>query len=313
MSLPLKDLCAAAAGNDLETAKAILAANPEVLESNADPDAPEGEAAPYKDLGAGESPLMHAIDGNHVEMARLFLEHEADPDEHHGWNYGMPLQKAIWEGRIELANLLLDYGAEPAKSTAMADMEATGYSLFCKNQELINRMYVMGGRPDIFGYVKANMIPVLAELLDHCPDTLLNRRRQDPPTILDAIRSESAWCGNADALSLALAVRPLTEAQFKQHIGATIGSHNRLFPVESYLRCMTILLDAGAKYIGDDNFFPLHKLARKNKIQGRVEFARLFVERGVDPNKIRPKSGKTALEEAREHERMDLITYLESL
>ena len=112
---------------------------------------------------------------------------------------------------------------------------------------------------------------------------------------------------------MALAVRPITEAQFKNAVGSAIGSHNRLFPVESYLRCFTMLLDAGAEFIGDANFCPLHKLARKNKIDGRVEFARLFIERGVQPDKSHFKSGKTALEEAVEHERDDLVEYLKSL
>ena len=50
-----------------------------------------------------------------------------------------------------------------------------------------------------------------------------------------------------------------------------------------------------------------------NPLDGQIEFAKLFVERGVDPNKPHFKSGKTALEEAREHERDDLVEYLESL
>ena len=311
---PLKELCAAAADNDLESARAILASNPEILKPNPKPDPPEGEAAPYQDLGVGKSPLTSAVAGNHLEMVRLLLEHGAEPDEHHGYNYGMPLQIAVWENYSEVANLLLDHGADPSKSTAMADMEATGYSLFTGNQELINRIYAAGGRADIFAYIKANMLPVLGELLDHCPDVPANNPSiAGTRTVLAAIRDESAWCGNADSLSMALAVRPITEAQFKNAVGSAVKSHNRLFPVESYLRCLTMLLDAGAEYIGDDNFCPLHKLARKNKIDGRIEFAKLFVERGVDPNKLHFKSGKTALEEAIEHERDDLVEYLKSL
>ena len=210
--------------------------------------------------------------------------------------------------------MLLDHGAEPAKSTAMADMEATGYSLFSKNKDLINRIYAAGGRADIFAYIKANMLPVIGELLDHCPDVpAKNPSIAGSRTILSAIRGEAAWCGNADALSMALAVRPIDKKQAKHHIGAAISSHNRLFPVASYLRCFTMLLDAGADCIDDEDFCPLHKLARKKRIEGRVEFAKLFVQRGVDPTKTHPKSDKTALEEAIEHERDDLIEYLKSL
>ena len=130
MSNPIQNLCTAAADNDLKSAKSIIAANPDILKSNPKPDPPEGEAAPYQELGVGESPLMSAVAGNHVEMVRLLLENGAEPDEHHGYNYGMPLQRAVWENFSEIANMLLDHGAQPAKSTAMADMEATGYSLF---------------------------------------------------------------------------------------------------------------------------------------------------------------------------------------
>lgn len=310
----LKELCVAAGDNDLEAAKVIISAHPDILEPDPKPDAPEGEAAPYKDLESGESPLMRAVRGSHVEMVRLLLENGVDPDEHHGWNYGLPLQAAVCKNAFEIASLLLDFGAEPAKSTAMADMEATGYSLFTGNTDLVNRIFAAGGRADIFAYIKANMLPVLGELLDHCPDVPANNPSVDGTrTILAAIRGESAWCGNAASLSMALAVRPITEAQFKHCVSSAIRSHNRLFPVASYLRCFTMLLDAGSEHIGDDNFCPLHLLARKNKIEGRTEFARLFVERGVDPQKKHFKSGATALEEAREKERDDLVEYLESL
>jgi len=310
---PLKEICEAAANNDIETAKAIIAANSDLLKPDPKPNPAEGEAAPYKGLDVGDSPLMRAVKAGHSDMVKLLLEHGADPDEHHGYNYGMPAQLAIHKSHFEIVHLLLDYGADPTKSTAMGDMEVTGYSLFCGNNDLINRLYVMGGRADIFGYVKGNMIPVIAELLEHCPDAPLNRRSAGNPTILVAIRGEAAWCGNADALGLALAVRPITEAQFKNHIGATIKSHNRLFPVESYLRCMEMLFDAGAEYVGDENFLPLHQLAKKKRIEGRVEFARLFVKRGVDVNKVDPQKGQTAIEKAIEHERDDLVDFLKSL
>ena len=314
MSNPLHDLCSAAADNDLKSARAIIATNPEILKPNPRPDPPEGEAAPYQDLGAGESPLMRAIRGDHVEMVQLLLENGADPDEHHGYNYGQPLQSAVLKDTFEIANLLLDHGADPSKSTAMADMEAAGYSLFTGDTELVNRIYAAGGRADIFAYIKANMLPVLGELLDHCPDVPANKPSiAGTRTILAAVRDESAWCGNADSLSMALAVRPITEAQFKNAVGSAIKSHNRLFSVESYTRCFTMLLDAGADYIGDENFVPVHQLARKNKIDGRVKFAKLFVERGVDPEKNHFKSGKTALEEAIERKRDDLVAYLKSL
>ena len=314
MPQPLQDLCGAAADNNIEAAKAIIAAHPEVLRPNPSPNPAEGEAAPYQDLESGDSPLMRAVREGHIGMVQLLLEHGADPDEHHGYNYGLPLQLAICKKYLDIANLLLDFGAYPSKSTAMADMEVTGYSLFTGNTEIVNRIYAAGGRADIFAYIKANMLPVLGELLDHCPDVPANNPSiEGTRTILAAIRDESAWCGNADSLAMALAVRPITEAQFKNAVGSAIKSHNRLFPVESYLRCFTMLLDAGAEYIGDDNFCPLHQLARKNKIEGRVEFAKLFVKRGDDPNKPHFKSSKTALELAIEKEREDLIEYLQSL
>ena len=310
MPNPLKELCVAAGDNNLASANAIIAANPDVLKPNPIPNPEEGEAVPYQSLAMCESPLLSAVKGDHLEMVRLLLDHGADPDEHHGYNFGMPLQMAIWDGRCDIANLLLDHGADPSKSTAMADMDATGYSLFCKDKDLINRMYAAGGRADFFAYVKANTLPVLAELLDHCPDA---PAKNGTRTVLEAIRDHAAWCGSSDALSLALAVRPITKAQFKDHVGNAIGSHNRLFPVESYLRCFELLLDAGAEHIDDDNFLPVHHLARKKKIEGRVEFATLFIKRGVDPNKAHPEGGQTALEQAVEHERDDLVEYLKSL
>ena len=126
MSDVMKHLCEAAAQNNLETAESIIASHPEILHPAHVQNPREGEAAPYQGLGVGHSPLLSAVGANHRQMVQLLLENGANPDEHLGYNCGMPLQKAVWENYSDIANLLLDFGSERGKSTAMAGTEVTG-------------------------------------------------------------------------------------------------------------------------------------------------------------------------------------------
>ena len=314
-------LCKAVSENDIHSAAAIIQATPDLLKPDAYPNElptpgseEEGNIRPYVDLRQGDSPLMRAIENGNVEMVRLLLEGSADPDEHHGYNYGLPAQAAMSKGHLDIVNMLLDYGAEPAKSTAMADMELTGYSLFCGDEQLINRIYAAGGRADIFAYVKANRLAVMAELLDHCPDVPANKPSvKGSRTVLQAIRGEAAWCGNADALAMALTVQSIDSEQAKHHMKAAIASHNRLFPVEDYLRCLSLLFNSVQDGFDKTEFYPLHQLAQKNNMEGRVAFAKWFVERGIDPDLVHPDTQQNALEEAIENERNDLVEYLQSI
>lgn len=311
---PVLAICSAAANNDLELARTIMGSNPDVLVPRPPANPAEGEVRPYEELDVGDSPLMRAVNQGHIEMVRWLLENGADPDEHHGHNFGLPSQAAIWKCKIEIVNLLLDFGAEPGKSTANSDMELTGYGLFCRDSELINRIYAAGGRADIYAYIKANLLPVIGELLDHCPDVPANKPSvKGSRTILEAIRGESAWCGNADALSMALAVRPISGSQVRHHLSSLIASHNRLFPVASYLRCINMLFDAAPQDFDHSDYYPLHRIAQRNQIEGRVELTKLLIERGIDPKKLHPESGKTALEVAVENNRSDMVEFLMSI
>ena len=48
-------------------------------------------------------------------------------------------------------------------------------------------------------------------------------------------------------------------------------------------------------------------------MEGRVAFAKWFVERGIDPDLVHPDTQQNALEEAIENERNDLVEYLQSI
>ena len=315
----LQMLCKAVTVNDLLSAAALLQSNPGMLESNwklnvENESVEQGTSRPYVEFEQGDSPLMRAIDNGNAEMVKLLLDNGADPDEHHGYNYGLPAQAAMWKGHLDIVHLLLDYGADPGRSTAMADMELTGYSLFCGDEKLVNRIYAAGGRADIFAYIKANRLAVLGELLDHCPDVPANNPNvKGSRTVVQAIRGEAAWCGNADALAMALATEAINSDQAKHHMTAAIASHNRLYPVEDYLRCFSLLFDSVEENFDKQDFYPLHQLARKNNIEGRVAFARFFVERGIDPDLVHPESKQQAIDEAVENRHKDLVAYLQSI
>jgi uncharacterized protein len=58
-------------------------------------------------------PLNSAAAGRHLDIARLLLEHEADPNSRQAGGF-TPLHSAAQNGDEPLARLLLEHGADPA-------------------------------------------------------------------------------------------------------------------------------------------------------------------------------------------------------
>jgi ankyrin repeat protein len=61
-------------------------------------------------------PLNSAVAGLHLEIARLLLEHHADPNARQGEGF-TPLHAAAENGQISMIQLLLSYGADPHLSS----------------------------------------------------------------------------------------------------------------------------------------------------------------------------------------------------
>ena len=64
----------------------------------------------------GYTPLMHAVNGNHLQIAELLLMEGADPNVHDSGNGFTPLHVcARMSGRTQLAKLLMSKGADAAQ------------------------------------------------------------------------------------------------------------------------------------------------------------------------------------------------------
>lgn len=61
----------------------------------------------------GATPLFHAVELNKIKLARVLLEHGANPASPRKGSYRVPLQMAVRNGHLEMAKLLLDFKASP--------------------------------------------------------------------------------------------------------------------------------------------------------------------------------------------------------
>ncbi|WP_275540897.1 ankyrin repeat domain-containing protein [Streptomyces sp. TM32] len=96
-------LCAAACRGDAGAVRELLAhgADPNLREDNA----------------TGSTPLMWAIEGAHVDIVRLLLAANADPDAgHHGRT---PLMLAAEQGSTRIVQALVCHGADPHLTDAL--------------------------------------------------------------------------------------------------------------------------------------------------------------------------------------------------
>lgn len=58
-------------------------------------------------------PLIAAIDGDHLHIAKLLLDEGVDPNTFDKNNYDRPLSAAVRRSRVDIVELLLESGAEP--------------------------------------------------------------------------------------------------------------------------------------------------------------------------------------------------------
>jgi ankyrin repeat protein/mono/diheme cytochrome c family protein len=113
-NIGVSPIISGAASGDLETVRLLLDAG-----AKAD-DYPKSNDPWPKNLAAGmRTPLMWAAYYNDVRMARLLLEHGADPNR--STHFGNPLSHACWNDGFEVADLLIDRGADVNARDAVAN------------------------------------------------------------------------------------------------------------------------------------------------------------------------------------------------
>jgi ankyrin repeat protein len=109
----ISPIMSGAAGGDLETVRILLDAG-----AKAD-DFPKSNDLRAAAIAGLRTPLMWAAFYNDVRMARLLLEHGADPNQ--STYFGNALSQACWNDGFEAAALLIDRGAKVNARDAVAD------------------------------------------------------------------------------------------------------------------------------------------------------------------------------------------------
>ena len=132
------DLTSACRRNDMERVREILASDPDAAKRDAD----------YNTWYSGY-PLRSASKAGHIEIAKVLLEHGADPNrpEHGLAPFGGSLYDATQNGHFEVLRLLLDYGGNPNQ-----EIESSGCVLSAANDEKTRKLLrECGAIHDVFG------------------------------------------------------------------------------------------------------------------------------------------------------------------
>ena len=244
----------AAACGDLERVSVLLKENPD-LANDAQP--------------CGKRPLSSAIEHGHTEIAKLLLEHGADPSLPEG-RYapkGAALLAASDRNNLEIAEMLLERGADPNSY-----IDSCGTCIFAaKTTEMRNLMYRYGGRQDAFGYVWEGNFDAMAVMADSDPEG-----------------AGKSGCGGAFAAVVKKGDWDMLHMLLKRGVrvpDVVTGCRTYLWSNPDMTR---VLLEHGM----DSNLpnwqqvTPLHDLcaSRDNVDETRIVLADLFLEFGADIN-----------------------------
>lgn len=93
----------------------------------------------------GETPLHWAVRNGHTEIARMLLEHRADPNTREVRKHRTPLHEAAFRGRGEIARMLLERGADPNAVDA-AGKTPLFYAQDDKHEDIVSLLRLYGAR-----------------------------------------------------------------------------------------------------------------------------------------------------------------------
>ncbi len=134
----------------------------------------------------GATPLFHAVEANKLKLARLLLEHGANPATTRKGTYLSPLLIAVRGGRLEMAKLLLDFKAPTDISDPDGHLPLLAWAVQMRRHELV-RLLVEHG---------ATIAP---------PRTMLPKDWN--PTMVNVDRVGPLQSYNADHVPLLMAIR----------------------------------------------------------------------------------------------------------
>ncbi|NKB72754.1 MAG: sigma-70 family RNA polymerase sigma factor [Candidatus Latescibacteria bacterium] len=159
------DMWVASGLGDYQTVKSMLDEEPGLAKfhNGVKSNAPAGKVFP----------LTIAAHEGHIEIVRLLLEAGADPNaeimdsrNEDRIEMGSPLLFAIAKEHFDVAELLLDAEARTDTPTIFGALAVADAAYACKNKKIRDRVFINGGRPMTFTYVKHKDYLMIGELLD---------------------------------------------------------------------------------------------------------------------------------------------------
>jgi RNA polymerase sigma-70 factor (ECF subfamily) len=131
---------------DTRSVAALLTACPEIVEAQENWSRSEGLAHRLPP-GAGGTPLLRAVERGDLEMVRLLLAHDADPNGTCTCDGGeSPLWVASQQGEDAIVDELLAAGAAPG-TTAFAGLSALDVALMRGHDRIVARLIAAGATP----------------------------------------------------------------------------------------------------------------------------------------------------------------------
>ncbi len=156
------DIWVASALGDVEGVRKML---------EADPGLANYQCGRVNNKNASTYPLAMAAREGHLEVVDLLLDSGADVDtkcERNGTvaHISGALIYALERKHFDVAERLMDRGARTDAPPNDSELGVADEALLSGNQVLADRVYVNGGRPMMWTYVKARQYCVIGELLD---------------------------------------------------------------------------------------------------------------------------------------------------
>jgi ankyrin repeat protein len=191
-------------------------------------------------------PLSTAVERGHAAIARLLIEHGADPNLREGANCGRGF--ALWSASsrddVALARLLLDHGADPN-----AGVDSCGTpSVAAKSARMRALMYENGGKPPVFwDYVYEGDLRTVAAVLAHTDDPF---------------KGADEWCGN-----------PFTAIV----CGCFWTEHRKKEPTDAHWAMLRMFLKRGFRV-------PPVLTSCRSYLYYTPAMTRLLLEHGMNPN-----------------------------